>query len=377
MKPLPRLLLLSTLVIAATMAYQKYGRAPEGETTTRYKTQQVDRGDIQRTINANGTLNPTIQVNVGTQVSGTVKVLHVDFNSRVHAGQTLAELDPSLLEATAAQSRANLASAQAQYAVAESKYNRSTRLFKQGFISQAELDTDRQQLDVTAALVKTMQAKVRADEVNLRYSVIRSPIDGVVVARNVDVGQTVAASFQTPTLFLIAKDLRQMQIDTNIAEADIGAIQVGLPVKFTVDAFGEREFNGSVRQIRINPTVQQNVVSYNVVVGFENKSGSLLPGMTGHVKILADKKQGVIRVPNAALRYKPQDVDDTTKTRKGGSNVYTLKNGEPKAVRVKTGITDNFYTEIVSGELKPGDLLVIRENNGAKAKSGNFQLRMF
>lgn len=377
MKPWPRLLLLSTLTIAATATYLKYGRAPEGEVAARYKTQQVDRGDIQRTINANGTLNPTIQVNVGTQVSGTVKVLHVDFNSRVQAGQMLAELDPSLLEATAAQSRANLASAQAQYAVAESKYHRSNRLFKQGFISQAELDTDRQQLDVTAALVKTMQAKVRADEVNLRYSVIRSPIDGVVVARNVDVGQTVAASFQTPTLFLIAKDLRQMQIDTNIAEADIGAIRVGLPVKFSVDAFGEREFTGSVRQIRINPTVQQNVVSYNVVVGFDNESGALLPGMTGHVKILADKKQGVIRVPNAALRYKPQDVDDTTKTRKGGSNVYTLKNGEPQAVRVKTGITDNFYTEIVSGELKPGDLLVVRENNGAKAKSGNFQLRMF
>ena len=201
----------------------------------------MDRGDIQRVISANGTLNPTIQVSVGTQVSGTVKLLHVDFNSRVKAGQVLAELDPSLLEAAAAQSRANLASAQAQFAVAQSKFTRSKQLFQQGFISQAELDADRQQLDVTTALVKTTQAKVRADEVNLRYSIIRSPIDGVVVARNVDVGQTVAASFQTPTLFLIAKDLRQMQIDTNIAEADIGAIRVGLPVKFTVDAFADRE----------------------------------------------------------------------------------------------------------------------------------------
>lgn len=377
MKILPRLLLVGAIAVASTAAYLQYGRAPNSAATARYKTQQVDRGDIQRTINANGTLNPTIQVNVGTQVSGTVKVLHVDFNSRVHAGQTLAELDPSLLEAAAAQSRANLASAQAQLAVAESKYSRSNLLLRQGFISQAELDVDRQQRDVTASLVKTMQAKVRADEVNLRYSVIRSPIDGVVVARNVDVGQTVAASFQTPTLFLIAKDLRQMQIDTNIAEADIGAIKVGLPVTFTVDAFGDREFRGSVRQIRINPSVQQNVVSYNVVVGFENESGILLPGMTGHVKIFADKKQAVLRVPNSALRYKPQDLDDTTKTRKGGSNVYKLHNGEPQAVRVKTGITDNFYTEIVSGELQPGDQLVTRENNGGKAKSGNFQLRMF
>lgn len=370
-------LLIAAIAVGGFVTYQQYAHKQPSNQPARYKMQPVDRGDIQRVISANGTLNPTIQVNVGTQVSGTVKVLHVDFNSQVKAGQVLAELDPSLLEAAAAQSRANLASAQAQFAVAQSKFTRSNRLFQQGFISQAELDADRQQLDVTAALVKTTQAKVRADEVNLRYSVIRSPIDGVVVARNVDVGQTVAASFQTPTLFLIAKDLRQMQIDTNIAEADIGAIRVGLPVKFTVDAFGDREFKGAVRQIRINPSVQQNVVSYNVVVGFDNDSGVLLPGMTGHVKILAEKKLNVIRVPNAALRFKPQDADDTPKQRKGGNNVYRLENGAPQAARVKTGITDNFYTEVISGELKPGEALIVRENNGDSAKSGNFKLRMF
>lgn len=370
-------LLVAAVALGGFVAYQQSAHKQPDSQPARFKMQQVDRGDIQRIISANGTLNPTIQVNVGTQVSGTVKVLHVDFNSQVKAGQVLAELDPSLLEAAAAQSRANLASAQAQFAVAQSKFTRSNRLFQQGFISQAELDADRQQLDVTAALVKTTQAKVRADEVNLRYSIIRSPIDGVVVARNVDVGQTVAASFQTPTLFLIAKDLRQMQIDTNIAEADIGAIRVGLPVKFTVDAFGDREFKGAVRQIRINPSVQQNVVSYNVVVGFDNDSGVLLPGMTGHVKILAEKKLNVIRVPNAALRFKPQDADDAPKQRKGGNNVYRLEKGVPQAVRVKTGITDNFYTEVISGELKPGESLIVRENNGDNAKSGNFKLRMF
>lgn len=370
-------LFVAAIALGGFVAYQQYTQEQPDTQPARFKTQPVDRGDIQRVISANGTLNPTIQVSVGTQVSGTVKLLHVDFNSRVKAGQVLAELDPSLLEAAAAQSRANLASAQAQFAVAQSKFTRSKQLFQQGFISQAELDADRQQLDVTTALVKTTQAKVRADEVNLRYSIIRSPIDGVVVARNVDVGQTVAASFQTPTLFLIAKDLRQMQIDTNIAEADIGAIRVGLPVKFTVDAFADREFRGAVRQIRINPSVQQNVVSYNVVVGFDNDSGVLLPGMTGHVKILAEKKINVIRVPNAALRFKPQDADDAQKQRKGGNNVYRLENGAPQAVRVKTGITDNFYTEVISGELKPGESLIVRENNGDNAKSGNFKLRMF
>jgi HlyD family secretion protein len=370
-------LFVAAIALGGFVAYQQYTQEQPDTQPARFKTQPVDRGDIQRVISANGTLNPTIQVSVGTQVSGTVKLLHVDFNSRVKAGQVLAELDPSLLEAAAAQSRANLASAQAQFAVAQSKFTRSKQLFQQGFISQAELDADRQQLDVTTALVKTTQAKVRADEVNLRYSIIRSPIDGVVVARNVDVGQTVAASFQTPTLFLIAKDLRQMQIDTNIAEADIGAIRVGLPVKFTVDAFADREFRGAVRQIRINPSVQQNVVSYNVVVGFDNDSGVLLPGMTGHVKILAEKKINVIRVPNAALRFKPQDADDAQKQRKGGNNVYRLENGAPQPVRVKTGITDNFYTEVISGELKPGESLIVRENNGDNAKSGNFKLRMF
>ncbi len=370
-------LFVAAIALGGFVAYQKYTQEQPDTQPARFKTQPVDRGDIQRVISANGTLNPTIQVSVGTQVSGTVKLLHVDFNSRVKAGQVLAELDPSLLEAAAAQSRANLASAQAQFAVAQSKFTRSKQLFQQGFISQAELDADRQQLDVTTALVKTTQAKVRADEVNLRYSIIRSPIDGVVVARNVDVGQTVAASFQTPTLFLIAKDLRQMQIDTNIAEADIGAIRVGLPVKFTVDAFADREFRGAVRQIRINPSVQQNVVSYNVVVGFDNDSGVLLPGMTGHVKILAEKKINVIRVPNAALRFKPQDADDAQKQRKGGNNVYRLENGAPQPVRVKTGITDNFHTEVISGELKPGEALIVRENNGNNAKSSNFKLRMF
>lgn len=370
---------IGVIAIALSLAGGGYYWRQQGDKDVaahRYKTQNADQGDIQRTISANGTLNPTIQVSVGTQVSGTVRLLHADFNSKVQAGQVLAELDPSLLEAAAAQSRANLASAQAQQAQADASYNRNQRLFKQGFISQSELDTSQQAMSVSRAAVKTAAARVRADEVNLRYSVIRSPIDGVVVARNVDVGQTVAASFQTPTLFLIAKDLRQMQIDTNIAEADIGAIKVGQTVKFSVDAFGEREFQGQVRQIRLNPSVQQNVVSYNVVVGFDNDSGLLLPGMTAHVRILAERKRDIVRIPNATLRFKPADADDAPKQRKGGTNVYKLVNGQPVAVKVRTGITDNFFTEVREGEVKPGDLLITREN-GAKQKSGNFQMRMF
>lgn len=371
-----RILAFAAIALGVGAAYLWYKPATGGQAGKRYKTQLADRGDIQRSISANGTLNPTIQVSVGTQVSGTVKLLHVDFNSKVTAGQILAELDPALLEAAAAQSRANLASAQAQQAQAEASFNRNQRLFQQGFISRSELDSSQQALAVTRAAVKTASAKVRADEVNLRYSVIRSPIDGVVVARNVDVGQTVAASFQTPTLFLIAKDLRQMQIDTSIAEADIGAISIGQQVRFGVDAFGEREFRGQVRQIRLNPSVLQNVVSYNVVVGVDNESGLLLPGMTAHVRILAERRSNVVRVPNAALRFRPQDADDGPKQRRGGSNVYKLVDGQPQAVKVRPGISDNFYTEIRSGEVKPGEALITREN-GAKTQSGNFRMRMF
>lgn len=368
---------LTLLALAAGAVWQ--WQQPDSATPAqqRYKTQPAERGPIQRTISANGTLNPVTQVSVGTQVSGTGKALLADFNSPVKAGQVLAELDPALLEAAAAQSRANLASTQAQQAQADAHFRRSQSLYQQGFISRAELDAAEQAQAVARAARNTAAARVQADEVNLRHTVIRSPIDGVVVARNVDVGQTVAASFQTPTLFLIAKDLRQMQIDTSIAEADIGAVQIGQAVRFSVDAFGDREFAGQVRQIRLNPAVQQNVVTYNVVVGCDNASGQLLPGMTAHVNILAQRKADVIRIPNAALRFRPQEADEANGKRKGGSNVYKLAEGKPQAVRVKIGIADNTSAELIEGDIRPGEPLIIRENTGQNGKPPTFQMRMF
>ncbi|MCL4471332.1 MAG: efflux RND transporter periplasmic adaptor subunit [Gammaproteobacteria bacterium] len=357
-----------------------------GQSREKYKTQPVDRGDIVQTISANGTLSPVVLVNVGTQVSGTVKKLHADFNSRVQNGQILAELDPALFEAQLKQDQANAANADASLTLARAKEQRARLLQQKGFISQDGVDQARQQLDSAQAQLKLAQAQLARSRTNLNYSVIRSPISGVVVARSIDVGQTVAASFQTPTLFQIAGDLKQMQIETSVAEADIGDLKIGLPVRFSVDAFVDRQFSGKVKQIRLNPTVQQNVVTYNVVVAVDNPDEVLLPGMTAHVQVTVSRHENVLRLPNAALRFKPakeEGGDSSAKNGKnrkekgrGGATVYLLDKGGPKPVRVKTGISDGAYTEVLGEEIKAGDQLVTRELAARKEKEGGFRFRM-
>ena len=236
-----------------------------------------------------------------------------------------------------------------------------------------------QQLDAARAQLALSTAQLARDRANLDYSVIKSPISGVVVARNVDLGQTVAASFQTPVLFQIAKDLHQMQIDTSVAEADIGQLRLGQQANFTVDAFHEREFTGTVKQVRLNPTIQQNVVTYNVVVTVANDDGTLLPGMTANVRFAVNQKSAVLRVPNAALRYKPTDADaDIAPARQPGKPVlYRLENGKPVPVSVRTGIADSSFTEIIEGGIKEGDKLVVREASNKDKSGSNFKLRMF
>ncbi|MGB8339926.1 MAG: efflux RND transporter periplasmic adaptor subunit [Burkholderiales bacterium] len=344
----------------------------------KYKTENVDRGDVVQVLTANGTLNPVVLVNVGTQVSGTVLKLHADFNSRVTAGQVLAELDPALFDAQLKQSEANLNSARASLKLAQTKEARTRDLVGKNFIAQAELDAAVQALDAARAQVNVARAQTDKDKTNLRYTVIRSPISGVVIARNVDVGTTVAASFQTPTIFQIAQDLKDMQIDTSLAEADIGAVKVGLPVRFSVDAFAERSFTGTVKQVRLNPTIQQNVVSYNVVVAANNPEGLLMPGMTARVSVTANRRENVLRAPNAALRFKPKDINAEVKPqgrREAGAKVYKLVNEQLQPVTVKTGISDNTYTEITDGELKQGDKLVIHEIAPKDDKTSSFRLR--
>lgn len=378
-------MMLGVLALVAGAWYLYGFWAPRDDVKSRYKTQAVDQGDIRQIITANGTLNPVVLVNVGTQVSGTVKNLHADFNQRVTPGQVLAELDPPLFRASLAQSEANLLNAQANLALAKAKETRARDLLAKNFISKTAMDEAAQAFEAAQAQVALARAQVARDGTNLRYSVIRSPISGVVVARNVDVGQTVAASFQTPTLFQIAKDLRDMQIDSSVSEADVGAIVVGHKAKFTVDAFPERDFVGKVRQIRLNPTIQQNVVTYNVVVAVDNEDGKLMPGMTAHVKILVAERKNVLRIPNTALRFKPVSSADANekkpRVKKGeaGPVVYRLgADQQPTPLKLKLGISDGTNSEVLEGELKAGDALVVKDNTANKEKKkSSFQLRMF
>jgi HlyD family secretion protein len=233
--------------------------------------------------------------------------VHTDFNRSVVSGQLLAEIDPSLIEAQLAQLEANLQELQAQLGLAQRRLARSENLVARGFISSAQLDDDRQAQESLQARVRAIEAQIKRERTNLEYTQILSPIDGIVIARSVDVGQTVAASFQTPTLFMIARDLRDMQIDTNVAEADVGALREGMTARFTLDALGERSFEARVRQVRLNPKIEQNVVTYNVVLATRNDDGRLLPGMTASVRIRVAAKTDVLRVPNTALRFRPSD----------------------------------------------------------------------
>ncbi len=363
---------LIVLVVLGAAGYAAYRQYFAAASELQYRTQAVEKGDIKQVVSANGTINPVTLVNVGTQVSGTVKKLYVDFNSKVEKGQILLELDDALLAAQQKQSQANALSAAASLELATANETRVRSLFEQEYASRLELDTAVQARKAAAAQLQLAHAAVEKDRANLAYTVIRSPVSGVVVDRSVDVGQTVAASLQTPTLFKIAQDLSKMQIDANFAEADIGNIRVAQPVKFTVDAFAGRNFKGEVKLIRLSPTVQQNVVTYDVVVGVDNPEQILMPGMTAYVSIAVEERKDVLLVPNAALRFKPANAEAIKRNAgdaaaKGGKpkrdafsgTVHVLQGGALVPVSVTLGITDNRNTEIVGGDLKPGDQVVV------------------
>jgi HlyD family secretion protein len=372
-----RLLLAALLIFGGYFAYRQYNQIPAEQ---QYRLQTVEKGNLNQTVSANGTINPVTLVNVGTQVSGTVKKLYVDFNSVVEKGQVLLELDNALLSAQLKQDLASVQNAEASLELMTANEARSRNLYAQEYASRLELDTAVQAKKSAQAQLNLTHATVEKDRANLAYSVIRSPVSGVVVDRSVDVGQTVAASLQTPTLFKIAQDLSKMQIDANFAEADIGNIRVGQAVKFTVDAFPNRNFQGVVRLVRLNPTNQQNVITYDVVINVSNPEQILMPGMTAYVSLAIAERRDVLLVPNAALRFKPADAkkqqnnQDVNKKRgegeKAGRNsftgrVYVLKNGQLVPVTVNLGITDNRNTEIVSGDLNAGDQAVTGDTQAA------------
>ncbi len=370
------------ILISVTVAYYWVSGGKKESKENQYKTRSIERGDIIQTISANGTLTPVVLVNVGTQVSGTVAKLYADYNDHVEVGQILAELDPALLRAQLQQSKANLLNAQVTVRIAESKLKRHQLLKEKEFISLEALQMIEQEMEVARAQLAVSKAQVERDQTNLNYSVIRSPISGVVIARNVDIGQTVAANFQTPILFQIAKDLRQMQINISVAEADIGQLHLGQLINFTVDAFQQREFTGTVKQVRLNPTIQENVVTYNVVAMVDNDDETLLPGMTANINFVVNKNNDVLRVPNAALRYKPKDIESNSERSKqtkstNQSVVYLLSGNQPTPVNVIAGITDGNFTEIITGEIKAGDKVIISEVVDKKESESKFKLRVF
>lgn len=345
----------------------------------KFRTEKVIKGDVVQMVTATGTVNAVTTVLVGTQVSGTIKHIYVDFNSIVKKGQLIAQIDPATFEAQVEQAKANLLLAKANVEKVEAvlldanrTMDRNRGLFSRNLIARSELDTSetnyeaaRAQVNAAKAQVAQAEAALRYAETNLRYTRILSPVDGVVVSRNVDVGQTVAASFQTPTLFNIAQDLTKMQIDTNVDEADIGKVRVGQDVEFTVDAYPEITFKGRVSQVRNAPITIQNVVTYDVVVKVDNPELKLRPGMTANVSIIVSIKKDVLKIPNAALRFKP--AEKLTMAPLKGPGVWILKEGKPKHMPISTGISDGNYTELVSGEIREGQEVVVESLTKTKA----------
>jgi HlyD family secretion protein len=372
-----RLALALGLVGLGGLVYLAAEWATREDRRPRYVVTPVDRGPIVATVTATGTVNPVKTVQVGTYVSGPIQAIAVDFNTLVQRGQLLAKIDPRPFQVRLDDARAALANARARLekdraaaALTAVALRRMQDLAAQGIVAASELDVavseDRQaraQVTLDEAEIQSAEAKLREAEVNLAYTDIVSPVDGVVVARNVDVGQTVAATFQTPTLFLVAEDLTKMQVNVSVSESDIGAVVAGQPVTFTVDAYPGMPFDGRVEQVRNAPVTVLNVVTYDVVVGVDNPELRLKPGMTANVTITTARRDDAVRVLTSALRFRPPAANGTGAAAAVGPSdehrrVWVLGPDEtPRAVAVRTGIADDRFTEIESG-VAPGDRVI-------------------
>jgi HlyD family secretion protein len=350
------------------------------EAPVRYTTALVTRGAVTRAVTATGTVNPVLTIIVGAYDSGVIQDLQCDYNTQVKKGQICATIDPRPYQTVVDQNKANLAVAKAQLdkdkanlAYTKLGLDRAAKLVQTKAVSQDTYDNAKSTYDQALATItfdeatiQQRQAALDAAQVNLDYTNIVSPVDGTVVSRNVTMGQTVAASFQTPTLFLIATDLTKMQVDTNVSESDIGGVKDGNKSTFTVDAFPKRTFKGAVNQVRQSPQTVQNVVTYDVVVGVDNSDLALKPGMTAATRIVIDQRDDVIRVPSQALRFSPGGASAATQ---GQPQVWVLRDGQPVAVPVTTGLDDDSFTEIVKGELKPDDRVIVAEQRSADSSA--------
>lgn len=398
------------LVLAALAGGGYWVYLANSEKEPEYKTEAVTRGDMVQVVTATGQLNPRTNVEVGSQVSGIIKTINVDFNSKVTNHEVIAQLDPSTYKAIVAQATADVANAKAALELAKANQVRTSALFTNKIVAQADYDTDTAALHQAEAQVMQKEAALQQADVNLAYTTIYAPVDGVVISRNVDVGQTVAASLSAPTLFMIANDLTKMQIDSFVSEADVGEVETNQQVNFTVDAYPSRNFQGTVLQIRNAPQTNQNVITYDTVIGVDNADLKLRPGMTANVSIVTAQRKNVLRIRNGALRIHPPETASEKRTnslaatnagytqrqgeggrgpggggggpggggRPGGGGakprpektvhtIYMLDKGpngkeeKLKPVQIRTGINDGVYTQVLDG-LKEGDEVVVGQN---------------
>lgn len=338
---------------------------------TFYETDELKKCTISQTVEASGTINPVNTVSVGSTVSGLIKEIYVDFNSVVKKGQVLAQIDPAIFEATVKQqqaaivnAQANLAKLQANADYSRKTFNRYQNLYKRNFISKSDLDqakstyqADMAQIAAAKAQIVQAQAQYKTALTNLDYTKITAPVDGMIISRKIDVGQPVAASFQAPELFTIAQDLKKMQIEVNVSEADIGKVEKGQSVIYTLDGYPDSEFYGKVTQVRISPTTVSNVVTYSVIVEVENEDLKLKPGMTANVQIVTKKVENVYCVSNSALKVNINEKNEIMKYEKPG--IWLLENKTPKRVEVEIGISDDEKTQIISNKLKQSDKIII------------------
>jgi HlyD family secretion protein len=344
----------------------------------RYVTAPAAIGPIARGVTSTGTVNPELTIIVGTYVSGVIQELSCDYNTQVKQGQSCAKIDPRPYQSLVDQNKANLAVENAQLekdkaalAYAKVTLDRMAGLVQTNAVSKDAFDNSKNQYEQAQAqitfdqaTIQQRQAELDAAQINLDYTNIISPVDGTVVSRNVTMGQTVAASFQTPTLFLIATDLTKMQVDANVSEGDIGSVKVGNKATFTVDAYAKRDFEGTVTQVRQSPQTVQNVVTYDVVISVDNSDLALKPGLTAATQIIVDQRGAVLRAPNQALRYIPAG---TAIRESDPPRVWVLRDGKPASVQVAPGLDDDNYTEILPGDLKPGDTVIVAEQRDAAA----------
>jgi HlyD family secretion protein len=392
MRRTPWRLALIALAVIAAVAFAAWAWLGQAGPAKEYVTVAADTGTVAPTVIASGTVNPVTTVQVGSYVSGVIQSLSCDFNTRVRAGQLCAKIDPRPYQTAVDQEAANLATARAQLekdranlAFAKLIYERDADLLKRNIVSQETVDTAlnayqqaQSQIALDEATIKQHQAALDAARINLGYTNIVSPVEGTVVSRNVTQGQTVAASFQTPTLFLIATDLTKMQVDTNVSESDIGRIAEGNAATFTVESFPDRPFTDSVTQLRQAPQTVQNVITYDVVVSVANPRLLLMPGMTASVRIVTQRHDKVLRVPEAALRYAPTGIAGEVARPASGATraaarrthpaqVWVLRDGRPARVPVAVGLVDDAFAEVLDGELHAGDPVIVSERSGSAA----------